>query len=148
MSQKTISGINFRSLVVAGFVAGYLMFFIDHWFSGLFGLFGFFPGTSSPWWMLEHHIDSIVIALLFAWPVIYGIMPGPGWFKGSVFGLLWGIAFIIVELIAGALGAKAFKQIPFNAYFVFTSLILHVIYGFFLGAIYVPDKSGSPEPQM
>ncbi len=148
MSLKTINGINFKSLVVAGFVAGYLMFFIDHWFAGLFGIFGFFPGTSDPWWMLEHHIDSIVIALLFAWPIIYGIMPGPGWLKGSVFGLLWGIAFIIVGLIAGALGAKIFKQIPFNAYVVFSSLILHIIYGFFLGVLYVPDRTGSPEPQM
>jgi len=148
MSQKTINGINFKSLVAAGFIAGYLMYFIDHWFGGIFGLFGFFPGTKDPWWMLQHHIDSIIIALLFAWPLVYSVLPGRGWLKGTIFGLLWGIGFIIVSLIAGALGAKIFSQIPFNAYIVITSLLLHIFYGFFLGLLYVPEAGKASESQM
>ena len=140
----TIRGINFGSIVVAGFVGAYLMFFVDHWFAGMWGLFGLFPGTSNPWWLLEHHIDGIIFALLFAWPPIYHMLPGPGWFKGTLFFFVWGVAYLIVQLVAGAWGAHSFKMIPFTWPIVISALLLHPIYGFFVGAIYnAPSKEAA-----
>jgi hypothetical protein len=136
-----VKGINFRSLVFAGFAAGYLMYFVDHWFAGFLGLFGLFPGTSNPWWMLEHHIDSILFALPFAWPAVYNALPNGGWLKGLVYGLIWVIGLFIVMAVAGALGAEAFGQIPWTASFIITDIVEHLVWGFFLGVLYTPGKT-------
>lgn len=138
--QKSIRGINFNSLVVAGAVAGYLMYFADKMFAGLFGLFGFFPGTDNAWWMLTHHIDAIIFAIPFAWPAIYDRLPGAGWLKGLIYGFLWWLVFLLIlGWIAGALGAKPFQQMaPKSAAMVFTPLLLHLVWGFFLGVLYNP----------
>ncbi len=149
--NMTIKGINFRSLALAGFVAGYVMYFVDKWFQGFLGLFGVFPGTSNAWWMLEHHIDGIVFALIFAWPALYNRFPGAKWVKGFIFGFLWWIAFLIVAFITGALGAQTFQQMPVTAGVVISMLILHLIYGIVLGILYSPGnqisaKEGSEIP--
>lgn len=138
--MKAIKGINFGSAVVAGIVAGYLMYFTDKMFAGMFGLFGMFPGTGNPWWMLTHHVDSIIFALPFAWTAIYQKLPGARWFKGVVYGFLWWLfPFFILSLIAGALGAQPFGMyVPKSAAIFFTGLILHVVWGFFLGIVYNP----------
>jgi hypothetical protein len=136
----TVKGINVKSLLFAGFVASYLMFFIDKWFGGFIGLFGAYPGTSSIWWMVEHHIDGIIFALAFAWPFIYKILPGGGCLKGLIFGLAWTIALGITALIAGALGAELFKQMPMAFKPFVSNLLLHMAWGFFLGILYTPPK--------
>ena len=136
-----IKNINFKSLVLAGFVGAYVMYFIDNWFAGLIGLFGQFLGTSNAWWMLEHHIDGIIMALPFAWLVIYRKLPGPGWMKGLVYGFAWSIIVSVTMLIAGALGAKMFAGMKMTLAAGVSSVILHMIWGFFLGALYVPPKT-------
>jgi hypothetical protein len=133
-----IKGIHFKSLVLAGVVAGYIMFFVDKWFNGFLGLFGLFPGTSNPWWMLEHHLESILFALLFAWPAVYYRLPGPGWTKGLVFGLAWDILVWITSAISGSLGASIFENMPMTAPVMVTEVLLHLIWGFFLGVLYNP----------
>ncbi len=138
--MEIVKNINFKSLVFAGFAAGYIMYFVDFWFAGLLGLFGLFPGTKDTWWMITHHIDAILIGLLFAWPAVYGKLPGASWLKGLVFGLGFWILTLIVGFIAGALGAKMFSGgMPGSA--VVSSLLLHLVYGFFLGVLYVPPAS-------
>lgn len=141
--MRVIKDINFGSLVVAGFVASYIMFFVDQWFAGTLGLFGAFPGTSNAWWMLEHHIDGIIFALPFAWLAIYRRLPGPKPVKGLVYGLAWTIALGIVSTIAGALGATRFAQMPMTAAALISNLILHLIWGFFLGLLYVPAEGST-----
>jgi hypothetical protein len=136
-----IKGVNFRSLVFAAFAAGYVMFFVDHWFAGFLGLFGLFPGTSNIWWMIEHHIDSIIISLLFAWPVVHTRLPGRRWLKGLVFGIIWVILYFIVWLIARAAGASMFQQGSMTAAIAISSLLLHTIWGLVLGVLYVPPTS-------
>ncbi len=131
-----IKGINFKSLVIAGLLAGYIMFFVDEWFAGTLGLFGIFPGTGNPWWMLTHHIDSIVLAVAFAWPPVYSHLPGRSWLKGLTFGLLWFIAVLITTIVAGALGSKMFGAMQYTAAIIISMLLLHLVYGFFLGAFY------------
>ncbi|MEJ2722241.1 MAG: hypothetical protein P8181_14065, partial [bacterium] len=135
----------FRSIVFAGFAAGYLMFFLDMWFSGLFGLFGIFPGTSNAWWMLQHHIDSIIFALVFAWPAVYTRLPGGGWLKGLAFGLLWAVAYFIVSTITGQLGAELFQRMPLSFAAAISALLLHALWGFFLGVLYVPPQQISAQ---
>jgi len=140
----TLKGINFKSLLVAGFVAGWMMYFVDHWFGGLFGsMFGMFPGTSNWGWMVKHEIESIIFAIPFAWPFVYNKLPGAGWLKGLIYGFLWWlILLLILGWIAGALGAKPFQQMAPASFAIFlTDIILHLVYGFFLGVLYVPEKA-------
>jgi hypothetical protein len=139
--MMTVRGIHLKSLIFASLAASYLMFFVDKWFAGTLGLFGAFPGTSSTWWMIEHHLDGILIALLFAWPFLYTKLPGPGWGKGLVFGIFWNIALIITALIASALGANPFSQMPSSAGAVITGFLLHMIWGTLLGALYNPPNN-------
>lgn len=139
--MKAIKNINFGSLALAGFVGAYAMFFVDLWFDGFLGLFGAFPGTSNAWWMLEHHIDGIIFALPFAWPALYYRLPKNKIAKGLSYGLIWTIAVGIVSLIAGALGAARFNQMPMNAAAFISNLLLHLVWGFFLGVIYTPPKT-------
>lgn len=139
--MKAIKNINFASLVLAGFVGAYVMFFIDQWFAGFLGLFGAFPGTSNAWWMLEHHIDGIIFALPFAWPALYYRLPTSKIAKGLSYGLLWVIALAIVSAISGALGAARFSQMPMTASAVISNLLLHLVWGFFLGVIYTPPQT-------
>lgn len=135
----TVKGINVKSLLFAGFVSGYLMYFIDKYFGGFLGLFGMFPGTDNLWWMIEHHIDSIIFALAFAWPYVYRRLPGDGWFKGLGFGLIWTIALTITSVVAGALGSDVFKQMAkLSVSSAVNMLILHLVWGFFLGILYQP----------
>jgi hypothetical protein len=145
MSTPTVKGINFGSIVVAGFAGGYVMYFVDHWFAGFLGLFGAFPGTSNAWWMLQHHIDGILFALIFAWPLIYNILPGGGWLKGLVFGIAWTVLFAIVAMIAGAAGVKMFQGMGMSAAVIISNFILHGIWGLVVGMLYNPPK-GKGEP--
>lgn len=138
------SRINFKSLFVAGLIAGYGMFLVDKWFAGVLGgLFGMFPGTDNAWWMLTHHVEAVVFALPFAWPAIYEILPGSGWLKGVTYGFLWWLVVLLVlGSIAGALGAGPMRaMVPSGATGVISVVLLHLVYGFLLGALYAPPES-------
>lgn len=139
-----LSRINFKSLLVAGLVGGYAMFVVDKFFAGLFGLFGLFPGTENGWWMLTHHVDAVVFALPFVWPTVYEMLPGTGWLKGMAYGFLFWLLFpFITGMIAGALGAEYFQQMEASASVVVTMILLHLVWGFFLGALYVPPEEST-----
>ncbi|RME00122.1 MAG: hypothetical protein D6814_04210 [Calditrichaeota bacterium] len=136
-----VKGINFKSYPFAALVAGYMMVFVDGWLKGFIGLFGIFPGASNAVWFITHLMDSMVFALLFAWPAVYNKLPGGGWLKGMVFGFLFWILVSIISFISGALGATMFKQMQFTASAAFSGILLHLVYGFFLGILYVPAQS-------
>ncbi|HKJ69436.1 MAG TPA: hypothetical protein VKA68_15875 [bacterium] len=130
--MNPIKGINFGSIVVAGVVAGYMMYFVDKMFAGFLGFFGMFPGTDNAWWMLTHHVDAVIFALPFAWTTIYNKLPGAGWFKGVVYGFFWWLVLLFVlGLVAGALGAQPFRQMsPGSA-----SRFLNPLLLLFIGAV-------------
>lgn len=139
-----ISRINFKSLLVAGIIAGYGMYLVDHYFAGALGLFGLFPGTDNAWWMLTHHVDGVIFALPFAWPAIYESLPGEGWLKGLVYGFLfWLIVPFIFGMIAGALGSEYFQQMEASGSIIITMILLHLVWGFLLGVLYVPAEPSS-----
>ena len=53
----------------------------------------------------------------------------------------WGVAYLIVTLVASAWGSHAYKVVPFTWPAVISALLLHIVYGYFVGAIYVaPEK--------
>lgn len=133
-----VRGINVKSLIFAGIVAGYAMYLVDSYFGGMFGLFGTFPGTSDPWWMLTHHVNSIVFALPFAWSAIYRWLPNGGWLKGSIYGVLWTVLIVIVTMIGRAWGASAFAQYSFTVSGAISTLLVHIVWGFVLGVLYTP----------
>ncbi|NIW79965.1 MAG: hypothetical protein GWN16_11120 [Calditrichae bacterium] len=143
--MQAIKNINFGSLVIASLAGGWMMYFVDKWFAGFLGLFGLFPGMGSWEWMLGHHVESIIFAIPFAWTAIYNKLPGGGWLKGIIYGILFWLVFpFIVGLIAGALGAEPFRQMTAGSAGSFISVILaHVIYGFFLGALYNPPQQSA-----
>lgn len=147
---------NFWVAVLGGFVAGYIMTLAGYWMEGLWGLprmdmagsgMKYLGGEKPGWWVvgiIAHHIDSIVLGLLYAtlYPTLVnlGLAEGillTGVIGGIVFGFL--IWVILVNLIvmplsgAGAFGSKLPSAKP-----IWANLILHLIYGVILGAIYVP----------
>lgn len=139
--METIKGVNVKSLFFAGFMAGYVMFFLDYWLAGFLGLFGVFPGTKDVWWMILHHVDSIFLfSLAFAWPTLYRRWPGSGLVKGLVYGLVLWIVVVVVMLVGGALGAKMFSGPAPGFSFMASQFILHLVYGAVLGALYVPPE--------
>lgn len=137
-----ISRINFKSLLVAAILAGYGMYVIDYRLAGALGLFGMFP-VNDGWWMLTHHVDSILFALPFAWPLVYESLPGSGWLKGLVYGFLWWlVVLLVIGSIAGALGAENLPQ-PGSAGGIISVILLHLVWGFLLGVLYVPAEEES-----
>jgi len=141
--MQVIRGINMRSLTVAGLVAGFMMFFVDRWFAGLFGLFGTFPGFNSATWMISHHVQAVIFAIPFAWRTIYDNLPGAGWMKGMLYGFLWWLIFpLLLGMLAGALGAAPLQRIqPGSLSALLTPAVLHVVYGFFIGVLYTPPEA-------
>lgn len=135
-----IKGISLKSIIPAGLIAGYVMFFIDHWLGGFLGLFGLYPGTSDIWWMILHHIDSVIFAMIFAIPFVYRILPGAGWLKGAIFGLAWMIFVSLISIISGDLGAAKFSGMTFTLNGLISSVILHTIWGAVLGMLYMPPR--------
>lgn len=135
-----IKGVNLKSLIVSGFVAGWVMFLVDHYFSGVGGLFGIYPGMSDWGWMVKHHIEAIIFAIPFALPAIYYKIPGPGWLKGVIYGFFWWLIMnLILGWLAGMIGSQPFEQLaPKSAVMLFSVIILHLVWGFILGTLYVP----------
>lgn len=135
-----LKGINFKSLLFASLAGGYVMFFVDHWLNGFLGLFGQFPGTDNTWWMITHHLDGIFLALPFAWPVVYNRLPGAGWLKGLTYGFVLWVAISIIAFVAAAGGAVIFQQFKMSGVGVISGIFGHLVYGFFLGVLYVPQE--------
>ena len=133
-----VKNVNFKSFLFASLVAGYMMYFADHWLKGFLGLFGMLPGTTSTWWFITHHAEAIIFALPFVWPAIYSRLPGGAWLKGLIYGFLFWLLVTIISLISGALGAVIFKQMGMSGAGIITRILLHLVYGFFLGVLYNP----------
>lgn len=138
----TVRGLNFKSIAFAGIAAAYVMYFVDTWFAGTLGLFGAMPlgkAGEAAWFgnMLTHHFDGILFGIVFAL-LCYSWLPGSGWLKGLIFGVILWLVISILTFVAGALGAAMFKEMKITAAGVISNLLIHVIYGVVLGVLYVP----------
>ena len=138
-----VKGVNFKSVVFAGLVAGYLMNFVSFWFAGVFGLFGGpmagYIATGNLPAVLPHLADAIIFGVVYA-GFVRGYLKGPEWLRGTIFGVILWVAVGATAMAAVALGGETFKMMTTggNA-MMLTSLALHVLYGFVLGALYNPE---------
>ncbi|OGF55482.1 MAG: hypothetical protein A2Z21_06700 [Candidatus Fraserbacteria bacterium RBG_16_55_9] len=141
---------NFLSVLAAGLIAGYAMAFVGYRMQGFLklpridvsetGLIYFDDDGPSRWWigMLAHEMDSVLFGLAFA-GLLYTHLPGWGWLKGLIFGALLWLVVSLTAMIARAGGAKVFRTtMPMTMPHILANLLLHLIYGFVLGALYVP----------
>lgn len=135
-----IPRVNFKSLLVSALIAAYGAYLIDGYFAGIGGLFGLYP-TNDAWWMLHHHLESILFALPFAWPVLYERLPGDRWLKGVTYGLIWWFLLpFMVGTVAARLGAGTFQQLYAPVTSIISSAVLNLVWGFLLGVLYVPPE--------
>jgi len=143
------NGMNFGSILVAAFVGGYAMMFVGYWMEGFLGLPKFdcsqdgvvYLGGEKPYrWIVGiafHIIDSVIFAFPFAvWGHIY--LPGPGWVRGLVYGVLVTVAVQAIIVVGSLGGGKHFQVIPKTPKAMGVDLFLTSIYGLLVGALYVP----------
>ena len=83
--------------------------------------------------MLMHLINGTVIfPLAFAY-VLYRVLPGAPWLKGTTWGLvLW---FVLQAVVTPMMGGGMFSSKSGGLMVLMASLIAHVVYGALLGAI-------------
>lgn len=135
-----IPRINVKSLLVAALIAAYGVYLVDNYFAGFMGLFGLYPAEDG-WWMFNHHAESILFALPFAWPVLYERLPGRRWLKGLTYGLLWWFFVpFLVGTVAARLGAGTIEQFYAPVPSIISAMGLNLIWGFLLGVLYAPPE--------
>ncbi|WP_457600704.1 hypothetical protein [Hydrogenivirga sp.] len=154
--NETIRGVNFSSYLFASLVAGYVMLGADLMLDGFLGLFGTYRGYieliklwgifvgMEDWVMAAGHtLNSVVLALVFVHPKVYGTLPSrSGLLKGLAFGALWHLLVLLVLVITAYGGAKFMKEflgMPFRDHL--SLLLLHLVWGGTLGFLYVPKAS-------
>ena len=144
--------INSGSLLIAGFIAGYVMYVIDLALEGWFGLFGsykiykewlvqenLFKGYEDIALFIGHQLNSILFGFVFAY--IYQYIPGFKLLKGVLFSIGWHILVLIVAFIFGLGGAKWLSGIinmDINQHI--TLFILHLFWGTTLAFFYKPPE--------
>lgn len=88
--------------------------------------------------MLMHLINgSVVFPLIYAY-VLYRVLSGDPWLKGTIFGLL--LWFLSQALVTPMMGGGFFSAKAGGLMAVMASLIGHVVYGALLGALAGPAE--------
>lgn len=145
-----VDGVNFLSVVLSGLIAGYAMAFFGYWMEGFLrlprvdvsetGLIYFDEDGAARWWIgiIAHQIDSVLFGLAFA-GLFYTHLPGWGGLRGLIFGVFLWLTVSLVAILGRISGTKVFRRtmsmmLPHSI----ANLLLHLIYGFILGTLYVP----------
>ncbi len=83
--------------------------------------------------MAMHLINgSVIFPLIYAY-LVYRVLPGEPWVKGTVFGvILW---FLSQALVTPMMGGGVFSAKAGGLMAVMASLIGHIVYGVLLGAV-------------
>ncbi len=153
-----IEGVNIGHALIAGFFAGFAMAIGAYWLEGVFkfprmdfGLFGMkYMGGDKPgsWFVgyASHIIISMALALIYAGAVFLNlgdIFNNPvEWWWGPLAGLVYGfVVMLVVPMgILGTLQGLTGQRLPMDAKFVSLAVILHLLYGVVLGALYFPVR--------
>lgn len=153
-----IEGVNIGHALIAGFFAGFAMTLGAFWFEGVFGfprmdlgLFGmkYMGGDKPGWWFvgqLSHFMVSMSLALIYAGAVFLNledIFNNPvEWWWGPAAGLVYGFVVLLVLPMGlmGTLQGLTGQRLPMDAKFVTLALILHLLFGVVLGALYFPVR--------
>ena len=153
-----IEGVNVGHAVIAGLLAGFVMAVAAYWQEGVFGFprmdFGmaglkYMGGDKPGWWFVgqaAHHLNSVVLALVYAGAVFLNledIFDKPiEWWWGPLTGLAYGsVVFLIVPMgILGTVTALTGGQLPRDSKMMVANLLLHLVWGAVLGALYFPVR--------
>ncbi|WP_457642926.1 hypothetical protein [Persephonella sp.] len=147
-------GINIKSVIFAGFVAGYVMYVVDLALDGWLGLFGtyriyrpwleeagLFGGIEDIALFIGHQLNGILFGFFFAHPSVYRKLPENLIFKGAVFAVIWHFLVLTVAFFFGTTGAVWMKDLlymPVSAHISF--FILHLVWGVSLAVFYKPPQ--------
>jgi hypothetical protein len=153
-----IEGVNIGHALVAGFLAGFVMTVAAYWLEGVFGVprmdFGmtglkYMGGDKPGWWFVgqaAHHLDSMLLALVYAGAVFLNledIFNKPvEWWWGPLAGLCYGfVVFLILPTaIMGTITVLLGGQLPRDRKMLAANLLLHLVWGAVLGALYFPVR--------
>jgi hypothetical protein len=137
----------------AGLAAAYVQAVAGYWLGGVRGLARldlaeggkrYLGGERPGWWLvgiLAHLCNGALLGLLYAGVVYPWASPGGSAVARLIAGVGYGIAVWLVVLnglVLPLAGAGTFGRRGGGARLAWTTLILHVIYGLTLGAIYDP----------
>jgi hypothetical protein len=140
--------VDFAGVVLAGFVAGYVMALAGIWAGRIpklvaldiadFGRRYMASDRPSAWLLglFSHLANSVLLA--FAWvSVVEPNLSWPRWIEGAAFGLALALSFagaLVAPLSSlGFMGRKAGGPA-----FATTSILVHLLWGTLVGLVYVP----------
>ena len=140
--------LDFAGVILAGFVAGYVMALAGLWAGSVRGLVvidiadlgrRYMVSDSPMAWLVgivSHLINSVL--LVFVWASV--VEPNLSWPR-PLEGLLWGLLLSMVfagALVAPISGLGFMGWRTGNARFAVTNVLLHALWGIVAGMIYIP----------
>lgn len=149
-----IEGVDITRVIIAGFLAGYVTAVSGYWLEGVFGMprvdlsiagFKYYGAERPGQWVvgqISHHIDSIGLAFIYAgavFPNLGDLFDKPvEWWWGPFAGLVFGlVVFVVLALgILGTVMSLAGQKMPMDAKGFVANLLLHLVWGVVLGALY------------
>lgn len=147
MQFLTWREVDFGSVVMAGVAAGYVMAIAGLWAGRVPGLVAFdiadfgrrymVSDRPSAWLLgfVSHLANSVLLVLLWA-TVIEPNLAWPQVMEGIAWGVL--LAFTLAGSMVAPMSGLGFMGLKTGGYrFALTTLLLHVIWGFLVGLIYV-----------
>lgn len=104
-------------------------------------------GQSWGWGWLVHHLNGVILALVFArW--LHGRLPGgdlvQGWIYGGI--ILTVAAALVVVPLANPDAGVLFSKTPMPGTMLLSSFVAHSAYGIALGLAYPARPRGSASP--
>ena len=139
---------DFGGVVLAGLIAGYVMAIAGLWAGRIPGLvavdiadFGrryMVSDRPSAWLfgLASHLVNSVILAFLWA-TAIEPNLSWPRWLEGAAFGVVLAMT-LAGALVAPMSGLGFMGRKTGGAGFAATSILVHVVWGALVGAIYVP----------
>jgi hypothetical protein len=153
-----IEGVNIGHALIAGFLAGFVFQLVAYWLEGIsgfprmdFGAMGlkYMGGDKPGWWFVgqaSHHLVSMFLALVYAGAVFLNledIFDKPiEWWWGPLAGAAYGfVVLLILPMgIMGTITVLMGGQLPRDRKVIVANLILHLVWGVILGALYFPVR--------
>jgi hypothetical protein len=153
-----IEGVNIGHALIAGFLAGFVFTLSAYWLEGVYGFprmdFGamglkYMGGDKPGWWFVGqayHHLVSMILALVYAGAVFLNledIFDKPiEWWWGPIAGAAYGLVVLLVVPtgLLGTITVLLGGKLPSDRKMMVANLILHLVWGATLGALYFPVR--------
>lgn len=125
--------------IVAGFVASFVLSVLLDPIAMLTRTV--LPSSPAVGWLMHFSIGTVLLGVAFA--VLHDRLPGPSWLRGLIFAIG---AWLVATVAAVLLIYTRLFAISFDASTMIPALVIHMLYGASLGAIYgwLIDREESP----